>query len=249
MAIKVCQLVGLPPQNSFVQGSIGTQRPAAIPASDQEPERDGYGHVGPASDRRLARRVGVPNNLTRNYSKGREDTVEVSGARTRTHYASRDCTLTLVTNWRTGRGSRRRVDGGIRKKGRRRDLAGFARSGEESTGFAKSDRVATRRLGRNPRTTQYNPQATGTNPKTSTTGRDRGNSASQGAIGTQRTAATPGNDQEVERDGYGHVGPASDRRLATVGVPNTLTRNYSKGRVNPALRVSVTSARIAYLWF
>nr|XP_061822244.1 uncharacterized protein LOC133610176 [Nerophis lumbriciformis] len=100
--------------------------------------------------------------------------------------------------------------------------------GEESTGFAKSDRVDARRLERNPRTTQQN-------PKKPTTRRGRGNSASevsdvccgsvgatnclelwacglmrctlavwfcgQGAIGTQRPAATPRSDQEAEPDG------------------------------------------------
>nr|XP_061820620.1 uncharacterized protein LOC133609131 [Nerophis lumbriciformis] len=56
----------------------------SVSRSDRDPEtcgdprerprgrasRDKYGHVSPASDRRLARRAGVPNTSTRNYSRG-----------------------------------------------------------------------------------------------------------------------------------------------------------------------------------
>ncbi|XP_061755593.1 uncharacterized protein LOC133552410 [Nerophis ophidion] len=49
----------------------------------------------------------------------------------------------------------------------------------ERRGINRFCQVNARRLVRNPRTTQQTPQATGTNPKTSTTGRGRGNSAAQ----------------------------------------------------------------------
>ncbi|XP_061749774.1 uncharacterized protein LOC133548855 [Nerophis ophidion] len=84
------------------RGAIWTQGPAVTPDSDQEAERNGCGHVGPASDRDWRGEWAYPNTLTWIYSKGKgnpalyEDAVKGGGAKIRTHTPVGPSPMTFV---------------------------------------------------------------------------------------------------------------------------------------------------------